>query len=183
MTAPSLNKNWSDFASSIGANLSELKGTYFDHDNIVIIENDRATVKLIWGDQPQPGRGSHVTRQTDFIFKLNEFTATTLKVYPRDWFSKILGFLSADQQKTGDPELDKAYIFISNSDNLIKKISENFRHLRHQNEYLDFVILTKEITSQPSLVIQVNDLIVELKGLNFFYSLGLSLTSKINDRI
>lgn len=180
MTESSFEIEWRKFADEIGGQIHKTEATYFNPDNTIRISGDNVIVDLVWGEQPQKGKGSYVTRQTIFKFNLKSSKKVPLKIYPRDTLSNLITLFSPNRQKTENPELDHHYIFLSDDKELVYNLSYHFKTIIQQSRFSDFVVTTEANTDSPFLTIQVNDLVIHQKALNLFYELGLWIRDKLN---
>jgi hypothetical protein len=181
MTQLSLQSNWTKFAQSVCGVSSFTKCTFYNPNNTFHIDNGKVQIDFIWADEPERGRGAHLTRQTIFRYALNEAVEITLKIYPKNTLTSLLSMFSSDKIKTGENGLDNHYIFLSNSDSLIKNITSDFMTWSKAGAVQDFVINAEIIDGKPYLTIQINDLITEVKEVNLVYNFGTSVSGKIND--
>ena len=178
-----LEKIWTDFAKSIDGKINQTLSTRFKSDNIFNIENDIGSVDMIWADFPAPGRGHITNIKTNFSFKLQKNTSTTLKILPKDFLSRILLVFNQNRQRTEIPEIDKKYIFVSNSNYFIRQIVIDLIQFFDKTPFNSFVITTSKEDDQNSLDIQVNTLIDKQENLDFFYKFGLLLCARLNNAV
>ncbi|MEP7256220.1 MAG: hypothetical protein ABI666_10635 [Ferruginibacter sp.] len=176
-------KIWTDFSKSINGEIFQTKGTYSNPDNVFKIQNEKVTIDLIWADLPESGRGPYVNIKSNFNFKLPETTSTTLEITPNDSFSKLLLLFKKNKQKSQVLELDKKYIFISNSNHFIRQLIIDLIPFSENNRFNSFVISTSKGNGQNSLNIQVNALLIEKADLEFVYKFGLLLCSRLSASI
>lgn len=171
-----MKKEWGKFAKSIGGTIQATKSNYLDRDNYFKITTDKTEVELIWGNQPQRGRGHYVTLESKLRFILNSNSQTTLNVRPKDFLS---GLFSTKKRKFGIKELDNSFIFSSNSDG-IYELTDTFKDFRNKNKYKNFVIETEIISDIPTLTIFIPELITTLDKLAFYYSFGLKISKTLS---
>jgi hypothetical protein len=183
MSNTELEKIWMTFAESINGSVNQTVSTRFKADNIFNIENEIASVDMIWADYPTPGKGHITNIKTNFNYKLPAYVSTSLRILPKDTLSEILLIFERNKQKTEIPEIDKKYILVSNSNDFIRKITPELTAFFKGTSFTSFVIDTSKDDDQNTLNIQVNALLVSLADLNFFYEFGLQLCSRLKNAL
>jgi hypothetical protein len=132
---------------------------------------------LTWGNQPQQGRGVYVTLESKLRFPLKLSPGLQFSFRPKDFFS---GLFTSNKQKFGISELDKAYVFASNSPGLALELAELFRQFHDFNTYKKFVIETETVSEQPVVTIYIHELLTTSKKLAFYYNFGLRLATHLS---
>ncbi|MCU7550133.1 hypothetical protein OCK74_13500 [Chitinophagaceae bacterium LB-8] len=173
MTDTALQTEWKKFADAIGGSISQAKESYFNPDNTYCIKTDKEEISLIWADKPAKGRGTHVNLQSVFRFRLKPGSTAYLKIYPKDLLTGLFSTWNKNRRRTEDPELDKAYIFIANEQETLSAVVYKLQQFHQQNKYRSFVIETEN--DSRTLLIQVNELLIQKEDLFFFYEFGKSL--------
>lgn len=177
MDDETMKKVWDAFAKSIGGTVQASKANYLDRDNYYKIKTDNTEIELIWSNQPQRGRGPYVTLESKLKFTLKGNSLATLTVRPKDFLTNIFSF---KKQKFGVAELDKAYLFNSNSEGLIYELTDLFKDFYRNNKYKNFVIKTENISDAPTLTIFIPELLTTQNKLEFYYNFGLKISKKIS---
>jgi hypothetical protein len=147
-------------------------------DNTVTIQTPHVIINLVWGDKPERGRGVYVNLQSVFKFRLLDKMAN-LSVYPKDFISSIANLFNSSLQKSESASVNSKYIILSSRKGLMSLIEPDLASLITENPFPSFFIKTVLEDNQAFLIIQVNDIVVEKKHLEYFYALGKSLCSKV----
>lgn len=170
---------WKKFADAVGGSVSQSKGGRFNPDTVYRIMTPTEEVVLTWANQPERGRGTNVKAESVFRFQLKAGQERYLKVYPKDLLGSLLAGWNKNRRRTGDPELDRAYIFLADEQLPFHSVVPQLQHFHQQNRHYSFYMETEKATGNPALVIQVNELLTQNQDLLFFYAFGKQLAGVI----
>ena len=180
MVDSSLEAEIKKFAHSIHGTVTFSESGRIKRDNQYDIQTENESIQLIWGNQPEMGRGVYVTTQSIFSFKLKEGSNTILKIYPRDFLSTLFSIFDSNRSKTGNPQLDKSYFFVTDDSNLLNSIEPFLKDFNQNNKFQSFVMDVRNGDDGKKLfTIQINDSVSNEKDLSFLYKFGKRVAEKL----
>jgi hypothetical protein len=180
MVDSSLETEIQKFAHSIHGTITFSEAGRIKRDNLYDIKTENESIQLIWGNQPEMGRGIFVTTQSIFSFNLKEGSKAILKIYPRDFLSTIFSIFSSKRSKTGNHQLDKSYLFLTNDSMVLSSIEPFLKDFKLNNKFQSFVMETRSGDDGANLfVIQINDLVSNEKDLSLLFKFGKNVVEKL----
>ena len=174
-----MKNEWDRFSKSIGGQVETRKEKYANPNNIYRVIADRNVIELTWANRPQKGRGPFLILESLLTYQLKNSENLKFKVEPTGFLSNIFSSILFNRIKTGVTELDKAYVFTSNSDILIIELIEEFKSFYVINTYKNFNIGIETITDKPTLRIYIPELLTTKEKLEYYYNFGQRIANKI----
>lgn len=170
---------WKTFARKQKAELKFFRGTtYRSKKQCDITRKNDFRIEFKWSLTPRRGRTT-IIRETVFYFFLEQNVSFFLNIYKNDLFTKIVLLFSRAKVKTGDPDIDREFMFTTNRQDLLQSLSEDLRTMKELNSKY---IFTLEVIdgAKPFVYIFVNALLKEKEEIDAFFQLGKALQQKIS---
>jgi hypothetical protein len=155
MSDKEFNNKLKKFAKTVEGRVLESGGNTlvpFDHYKIFF---EGGEIELVFGD-PMKG-GVSVTHETRIRFFLRPECGTNLKAQPMDFLSKLF---MVKRQKFGVEELDRTFLFKSNSPGLASQLTETFREFLQQERHKHFFLETAVISDQKVLSVFIPEVVI-----------------------
>lgn len=168
---------WKTFARKQKAELKFYRGTTFTSEKQCDItrEND-FHIEFKWS--LTPGRNGTIIRETVFYFFLQPGISFFLNIYKNDLLTKIVLLFSRAKAKTGDPDIDREYMFTTNRQDLLQSLSEELHIMKELDRKYVFTLEVID-DAKPLVHVFVNELLKEKEEIDAFFQLGKALQQKI----